>query len=355
MKRLTLSLIAILLTVGTAYAQTTGTVRVTAARANVRSAPNQKSSILARVPAGTVLQLQAVQGDWYRVQLPGSGSSRAAKANAFISKKVSTMVGKATKTVSASAAAAPVAAAPVPSGPAALPAATASVPSALPAPVPMTGSISRSIPVPAEPALAPVSRDGASVALQKSNGVTFMGSSSARVSRMLERPESVPEFVKAVMNEGSGVAATGSTPVTYVWTIDAGSGRLVDDARPTFAVTYKDIPGVSPDDVIPVIVRLPPTASGGRFVGALRGRADEAARPGAEWDVTKQWKQEVVKSSVEFVGRGAARITPSADLAPGDYAVVLRLKERKKLPGSTVLSPTGEGRLFAAAWPFSVN
>jgi SH3 domain-containing protein len=352
MKRLTLSLIAILLTAGTAYAQTSGTVRVTAARANVRSAPNQKSSILARVPVGTVLQLQAVQGDWYRVQLPGSGSSRAAKSNAFISKKVSTMVGKATKTAPASAG---VAAAPTPSGPAALPPATASVPPALPAPVPVTEPISKSIPVPAEPAMAPVSRDGASVALQKSNGVTFMGSSSARVTRMLERPESVPEFVKAVVNEGSGVAATGSTPVTYVWTIDAGSGRPVDDARPTFAVMYKDIPGVSPDDVIPVIVRLLPTASGGRFVGALRGRADEAARPGAEWDVMKQWKQEVVKTSVEVVGRGAARITPSADLAPGDYAVVLRLKERKKLPGSTVLSQTGEGRLFAAAWPFSVN
>ena len=354
MKRLTLSLIAILVTAGTAYAQTAGSVRVTAARANVRSAPNQKSSILARVPAGTVLQLQAVQGDWYRVQLPGSGSSRAAKSNAFISKKVSTMVGKGTKTAPASAAAA-TAVAPAPSGPAALPAATASVPPALPAPVPVTEPISRSIPVPAEPVMAPVSRDGASVALQKSNGVTFMGSSSARVTRMLERPESVPEFVKAVVNEGSGVAATGSTPVTYVWTIDAGSGRPVDDARPTFAVMYKDIPGVSPDDVIPVIVRLLPTASGGRFVGALRGRADEAARPGAEWDVMKQWKQEVVKTSVEVVGRGAARITPSADLAPGDYAVVLRLKERKKLPGSTVLSQSGEGRLFAAAWPFSVN
>lgn len=349
MKRLTLSLIAILLTAGTAYAQTTGVVRVTAARANVRSAPNQKSSILARVPAGTVLQLQAVQGEWYRVQLPGSGSSRAARSNAFISKKVSTMVGKTTSRT------APAPAPPVASGPAALLAATTSASPALPAPVPPTEPIARSIPVPAEPALAPVSRDGASVALQRANGATFLGSSSARVSRMLERPESVDEFVKAVVSEGSGVAATGSTPVTYVWTIDAGSGRPIDEARPTFAVQYRDIPGVSPDDVIPVIVRLLPTASGGRFVGAVRGRADEAARPGAEWDVTKQWKQEVIRSSVEVIGRGAARITPSADLTPGEYAVVLRLKERKKLPGATVLSQTGEGRLFAAAWPFTVN
>jgi hypothetical protein len=215
--------------------------------------------------------------------------------------------------------------------------------------------MARSIPVPAEPAVAPVSRDGVSVALQQPNGAAFLGASSARVSRMLERPKSVEEFVKAATADGSGAAATGSTQVTYVWAIDAGSGRFVNEPRPTFAVQYKDIPGVSPDDLTPVIVRLLPTASGARFVGAVRGRADEAARPGAEWDVTKQWKQEIVRSKVETVGRGAARITPTDDLKPGDYAVVFRLKERKKLPGATVLSQTGEGRLFAAVWPFIVK
>lgn len=352
MKRLTLSLIAILLTAGTAYAQSTGTVRVTAARANVRSAPNQKSSILARVPAGTVLQLQAVQGEWYRVQLPGSGAARTARSNAYISRKVSTMVGRASKPAPAPATAA---AAPAPSGPASLPAATTAARAALPEPVPATEPISRPIAVPVEPAIAPVSRDGASVALQGANGAAFLGASSARVSRMLETPRSVEEFVKAVTTDGSGAAATGSTQVTYVWAIDAGSGRPVDDVRPTFAVQYRDIPGVSPDEVTPVIVRLLPTAAGARFVGALRGRADEATRPGAEWDVFKQWKQEVVRSKVEMVGRGAARITPSADLKPGEYAVVFRLKERKKLPGATVLSQSGEGRLFAATWPFSVK
>ena len=347
MNRLTISLIAVLLSAGTAAAQGTGTIRVTAARANVRSAPDQKSSILARVPAGTVFQLRAVQGDWYRVQLPG-GAARNARANAFISKKVSKMVATA---------AAP---APSPAGkpaPASEPpaAASAPVPAALPPPMPVTEPVSRTLPVPPAPVIAPVSRDGMSVALQTAGGPTFLASSSAHVSRMLEKVDAIPAFAKNVTDEGSGAAATGSTAITYTWTVEPAAGRAVDEARPMFSVLYRDIPGVSPDDVIPVIVRLSATATGARFVGAARGRADEAARPGAEWDLTREWRQDVVRSVVEVIGRGAARIQPSSNLEPGEYAVVLRLTERKKLPGSTVLSPSGEGKLFAAVWAFSVR
>lgn len=340
------SLIAVLLTAGTAYAQ--GTVRVTAARANVRSAPNEKSSIVARVPAGTVFQLRSVQGEWYRVQLPG-GAARAARANAFISKKVSRMV--------AAPAAAPPVARPAPAPAAASPAAAPAPPApvVLPPPIPPAEPIARSVAVPPAPVMAPVSRDGVSVALQADTGATFLGGSTARVVRMLERLDTVPAFAMTIAGEGSGAAATGSTPITYVWTIDGGAGAEIAGPRPTFAIQFKDIPGVSPDDVIPVIVRLSPTGSGGRFVGAARGRADEAARPGAEWDLTREWKQEVVRSTIEMVGRGAARIQPAGDLQPGEYAIVLRLLERKKLPGATVLSQSGEGRLFGSAWAFTLK
>jgi SH3 domain-containing protein len=349
MKRITASLIAVLLTAGTAYAQSAGTVRVTASRANVRSAPNQTSPVIARVGAGTVLQLRAVQGDWYRVQLPGGGAARHAKSTAFISKKVSRMVPAST------AGASPTAMAPAPAVPAASSGSSAPV-VVPPAPVlTMPEPVSRPISASAAPMIAPVSRDGMGVAYQSAGGATFLPSSSARVSRMLERLDSIPEFAKTVAGEGSGTAASGSTPITYVWTIDPTVPRMVDEKRPTFAVQYKDIPGVSPDDLIPVIVRLPLTGSNGRFVGAARGRADEAARPGAEWDLTREWKQDVVRSTVEEIGRGAARIKPSSDLAPGDYAVVLRLRERKKLPGATVLSQAGEGKLFAAVWAFTVK
>ena len=347
MKQIMVSLIAVLLTAGTAYAQSS--VRVTAARANVRSAPNEKSSIVARVPAGTVFQLRQVQGEWYRVQLPGGGA-RAARANAFISKKVSRVVAPAAPAPPARATTSP---APAPAPPAAAPAPPGPV--EIPPPMPPAEPVARSVAVPPPPVMAPVSRDGVSVALQADNGATFLGAATARVSRMLERLDTIPEFARSVADEGSGAAATGSTPVTYVWSIDAGASRDIDTPRPTFAIQFKDIPGVSPDDVIPVIVRLSPTASNGRFVGAARGRADEAARPGAEWDLTREWKQDVVRSTIEMIGRGAARIQPAADLQPGEYAIVLRMLERKKLPGATVLSQTGEGRLFGSAWAFTVK
>jgi hypothetical protein len=376
MKRISISLVTVIgvvLATGSAFAQTAGTVKVTAPRANIRSAPNQKSPILARVSAGTVFRLQAVEGEWYRVQLPASSRAAKARKTAFISRKVSSVV---TPPAPAASSAQPVSRPPAASRmPAYSPAPAVSPATAVPAeptplpPPPSAESMApatRVTPLPAPPLapllkatsapLAPVSRDGMSVALQTGGGSTWMPSSSARVSKMLEKVGSVPEFAKTLpAGEGSGAAATGTTPITYVWMVDGNTSRLVDEARPTFVVQYKDVPGVSPDHVIPVIVRLTPTAAGERFVGAAKGRADEAVRPGAEWDVFREFKQEVVKTELEKVGRGAAKVRPVSDLKPGDYAVVLRMTDRKKLPGATVLSQSGEGKLYTSVWPFTVR
>jgi Bacterial SH3 domain len=371
MKRLSISLVTVLgvfLATGSAFAQTAGTVKVTAPRANIRSGPNQKSPILARVSAGTTFRLQAVEGEWYRVQLPASSRAAKTRKTAFISRKVSSVVTPAVPAVSS---AQPVSRPPAAysSAPAVSPATSVPAePTPLPPP-PVSESLAaatRMTPLPAPPLvpllkatsapLAAVSRDGMSVALQTGGGSTWMPSSSARVSKMLEKVGSVPEFAKTLPpGEGSGAAATGTTPITYVWTVDGNTSRLVDEARPTFVVQYKDVPGVSPDEVIPVIVRLTPTGAGERFVGAAKGRADEAVRPGAEWDVFREFKQEIVKTELEKVGRGAAKVRPTSDLKPGDYAVVLRMKDRKKLPGATVLSQSGEGKLYTSVWPFTVR
>jgi hypothetical protein len=111
---------------------------------------------------------------------------------------------------------------------------------------------------------------------------------------------------------------------------------------------------VSPDGLLPSLVRLVPSSSGRRVVGMVRGRADEVSRTTAEWDVMRDFRQEVVKAEVTIVEPGAARITPAADLTPGEYAVVVR-PPRKRLTGSVVLSDAGEGRLLRTAWVFSVR
>ena len=195
-----------------------------------------------------------------------------------------------------------------------------------------------------------------SVALQSDNGVTFLGASTARVSRMLERLDSVPEFAKTVADEGSG-SGRQRIDADHVRLDDRCAGRdwPVEARRPTFAVQYKDIPGVSPDDLIPVIVRL----CADRVQRPVRGRRQgprRRSRP-ARRRVGPDPRVEAGRRPVRRRDRSAAarpKSSPSADLAPGEYAVVLRLHERKKLPGATVLSQSGEGRLFGTAWAFSV-
>jgi hypothetical protein len=62
-----------------------------------------------------------------------------------------------------------------------------------------------------------------------------------------------------------------------------------------------------------------------------------------------------VKAKVEVIEPGAARIQPSADLPPGEYAVAVRFTGNRKLAGSSVLSTSGAGRLFGAVWTFSIK
>ncbi len=73
-------------------AQTEGAVRVTAARANVRAEPNEKAAVVSQVTSGTMLTLRAVEGDWFRVQLPADPRLGGVRVEAFISRKVAALV-----------------------------------------------------------------------------------------------------------------------------------------------------------------------------------------------------------------------------------------------------------------------
>ena len=63
MRYTVLAVAAVALT-ASVLAQTDGSVRVTAARANVRAEPNEKGAVISQVTAGTVLTLKAVEGDF---------------------------------------------------------------------------------------------------------------------------------------------------------------------------------------------------------------------------------------------------------------------------------------------------
>ena len=106
---------------------------------------------------------------------------------------------------------------------------------------------------------------------------------------------------------------------TWAWVVDGSAAdRAFDDRRPSFVVVFKDVPGVSPDDLAPMLVRLTPAASGGRLVAAARGSADLASRAAADWDLSRDLKQDVVRSGSQLLERGAVKIRPAADLPAGD-------------------------------------
>ena len=143
---------------------------------------------------------------------------------------------------------------------------------------------------------------------------------------------------------------------TWTWLVDGiAADRVIDDRRPAFVVVFKDVPGVSADDLAPVLVRVAPASSGGRLVASARGSADLASRAAADWDLSKDLKQDTVRSENQLLERGAVRLRPAGDLPPGQYAVVLRPSSKKKVSGAAVLSASGEGRALALAWDFAIK
>jgi hypothetical protein len=296
-----------------ALSQTSGSVRVTAARANVRSEPNEKGAVVSQVTSGTVLQLKSVEGDWYHVELQVG----AMRVDAYISKKV---------------------AAPVTTG-----AAVGAKPGATAAAAPPA-------------AVVATAKDGMSVAAISDGKSVWLTPGAATVVRVAERADSLRAAAVALPIGPPPAPPTGSGQITYIWTIDrAVPSRAIANAASGFAVTFKDVPGVSPDDFAPALVRVLGSASGVKVVAAVRGRADAATRAQLEWDLAKDFKYDLVRSSVELVERGVARVQPSDALAPGDYAIVLRPTGPKKFAGVSALSETAEGKVLNTVWVFSVK
>lgn len=299
---------ALLLVASSLVSAQAAMVRVTSARANVRAEANEKSPVLTQVTAGTLLQLVATEGDWFRVQVPVSG----VRVEAYISRKVSTLVSGAASSTSA----------------------------ARPAPADKLPEI----------------RDGMSVVVQSAAVPSWLTPRPTRVVRLVETRDSVATLAALMPSTEPPLSSSGSTRVTYVWILEGRTaGRVLEDRRPVFAVVFKDIPGVSPDDVAPALVRLAATAWGVRVAAAARGRADQASRAEADWDVAREIRQDVIRVEATEAGRGALRLQPVDNLPPGDYAVVLRPNGRKRLAGTVVLSPEGEGRLFGVAFEFAIK
>ena len=202
-----------------------------------------------------------------------------------------------------------------------------------------------------------MSRNGMSVVMTIGEASTPLVPRLLRVIQIGDKVDSLARIAPVMPATGDLAGrAGGAAPVTFVWVADdAAAQRIVTDRRPSFLAVFKDLPGLNPEDLAPVLVRLTPAASGVRLIAALRGRADQASRTDPDWDVVRDLKQDIVRTDLQRLDRGDMRITPTADLPPGEYAVVLRLASKRKVAGSAVLGTDGEGRVFAVAWDFAVK
>src|SRR5713226_5033684 len=73
----------------------------------------------------------------------------------------------------------------------------------------------------------------------------------------------------------SSVLGQRKPKLTYVWAIpNPASTNVLSTDTPEFSVNFSSVPGVSPDDFEPAIVKLTPAQNAWRLVGATQGKED---------------------------------------------------------------------------------
>lgn len=145
----------------------------------------------------------------------------------------------------------------------------------------------------------------------------------------------------------------GAPSMTYVWGLPGRkSARELLNTDPIFELNYGDIPGVDPDAFEPVIVKLAQTPDNYRLVGAtktklnMRNMMASSGPENGKWLVEDRWPTRVYKED-----RGFYVLRVDQQLAPGEYAVVLRpVKGYKAKPSGL----GGHAQVFYCVWDFSV-
>ena len=155
----------------------------------------------------------------------------------------------------------------------------------------------------------------------------------------------------------SGLMGHRKPTVTYVWGVpSAASTNVLQTSSPKFTVDFSRTQGVTPDDYQPTIVKLTPAQNTCRIVGATQGKEDMKSSPAADWQIYSSFLEERVAVNAEKVKPGEFKLSPSSQLMPGEYAVVLRpVSKEKKFSGGDVARAQGDGLMFDAAWTFQVS
>ena len=142
---------------------------------------------------------------------------------------------------------------------------------------------------------------------------------------------------------------------TWVWAIPGRQAAVrVAPGRPAIRVGFDALPDIDTSAFVPVLVRLATTSDGWRIVGAAKGAENLASND--HWQPYEKFVQTMVPAEARRLSSGLVELTPSVNLEPGEYAVVLRpIDAGMRFDGSTFADGSGNARLFDAVFDFSVT
>jgi hypothetical protein len=189
-----------------------------------------------------------------------------------------------------------------------------------------------------------------------SNGMMKPGAGGMGSMAMMANPIIGPAMI-ATSLLAKHKANANSSSVTDVWAIPGPkSDTFTHNSQPAFEVTFDGIPGITVDDYEPVLIRLQPSPSNFRLVGATAVHGSEMQSSTADWDMYASFVEQRVPTRATKVASGRYQLQASAGLGPGEYGVVLRpVNKAKKFSGSSVSQNVGDGLVFNCVWSFEVQ
>lgn len=158
---------------------------------------------------------------------------------------------------------------------------------------------------------------------------------------------------------GQQGSVAGANGITAVWAIPgAKSQTVVQGGAVAFDVQFDGMAaaGVNPEEYEPVLIRLTPSQTSYRLVGATSTNPSEFQNSQADWNLYSSFVEQRIPAQATKVGAGRYTLQTGAGLGAGEYAVVLRpLNKDKKFAGSGIGQNQGDGLIFNCVWSFEVQ
>jgi hypothetical protein len=191
-----------------------------------------------------------------------------------------------------------------------------------------------------------------------SNGMMKPGAGRMGSMAMMANPIIGPAMIAtSLFAKHKANSNANSSGVTDVWAIPGPkSDTFTHNSQPAFEVSFDGIPGITVDDYEPVLIRLQPSPSNFRLVGATSVNPSQMQSSEANWDLYASFVEQRVPTQATKVASGRYQLQASGGLTPGEYGVVLRpVNKAKKFSGNNVAQNVGDGLVFNCVWSFEVQ